>query len=175
MKRTILFSIFIFLMTFQVMLDAQTWTAQISDVSDDLKAVHFASSTVGGVVGANGAIVTTTNGGASWSPQNSGTTVVLHNIYFASNSIAWAVGNSGTILHTIDGGITWIPQTSGNTKFLFDVFFVSSTTGWVVGESGIILYTIDGGNDMDTTIIRNYANFKRCFLCLRKPGMGGGK
>jgi len=122
------------------------WLVQTSGVTTYLQAIHFASSNVGGAVGANGRIVTTSNGGDLWSVQNSGTTVQLWDIHFISESSAWVVGNSGTILYTSNGGSTWTPQVSGTTKDIYDVFFASPNKGWVVGRDGLILNTIDGGN-----------------------------
>ncbi len=128
------------------------WQVQNSGVSANFKAIHFASSTVGGAVGTDGTIVTTSNGGDLWNVQNSGTTAQLWDIHYISDSSAWVVGNSGTILYTSNGGSTWTPQVSGTNNFLFDVFFVSPLIGWVVGSDGLILNTVNGGTTWTTQI-----------------------
>jgi hypothetical protein len=50
------------------------WTRLSSGTSAFLEAVSFADASHGWAVGDNGAVVTTTNGGATWTAQISGTT-----------------------------------------------------------------------------------------------------
>jgi photosystem II stability/assembly factor-like uncharacterized protein len=59
---------------------------------------------VGWADGTAGAIVHTSNGGASWSSQNSGSASELRNITFVDPNNGWAVGLGGTILHTVNSG-----------------------------------------------------------------------
>src|SRR5262249_52363407 len=79
----------------------------------DFLAVAFADAAVGGAVGAGGAVLKTTDGGATWTPQPSGTAAPLFGVAAASADAAWAVGAGGTVLHTVDGGATWRAQRSG--------------------------------------------------------------
>ena len=135
----------------------------------DLAGVAFANATDGWAVGISsdpvsqapfGAIIATTDGGATWTEQNSGTAKPLSAVSFANALDGWAVGGSGSdngtpvtgnvIIATIDGGLTWNVQTSGATAdtVLTGVAFANASDGCAVGynaSGGVILTTTNGG------------------------------
>src|SRR5262245_11276856 len=78
------------------------------------------------VVGEDGTILATDDGGATWTLRETGTTARLRAVSFAG-STGWAVGDSGTILKTEDGGTTWTAQESGVSVTLRGVFAVDAT------------------------------------------------
>ncbi|MEJ5296491.1 MAG: YCF48-related protein [Armatimonadota bacterium] len=128
------------------------WEIQTSGTTANLNAISmvvFATgfgSTTGYVVGDNGTILKTTNGGAEWVAQTSGTTAKLNSVYAVTALAAYAVGDGGTILRTTDGGATWTSLNSGTTANLRSVYFRDVQTGWVVGDGGVTLRTLNGGN-----------------------------
>ena len=124
---------------------ATAWSPQTSGVTTDLDGVAFTDAASGWAVGASGAILATTDGGATWKAQTSGTNRSLYAVTFTGATSGWAVGAFGTILATTDGGATWTAQTSGVTTDLYCVTSVSATDAWAVGASGAILATTDGG------------------------------
>ncbi|MEO0249440.1 MAG: YCF48-related protein, partial [candidate division WOR-3 bacterium] len=109
----------------------------------DFKDVFFTDINNGWIIGDNGTIINTTNGGKTWENQNSGTTANLNRIQFINNKEGWIVGDKGTLLQTIDGR-NWRLQTltQGN---LVDLHFPDKYNGWIVGEAGAIYYTSDAG------------------------------
>jgi Photosynthesis system II assembly factor YCF48 len=107
--------------------------------------VAFVNSWSGIVVGENGIIATTTNGGINWNERNSETKVTLRDVAAIGLKHAWVVGDNGTILSTTDGGVTFTTRNSGTNQLLEAVTFVSLDKGWVVGTLGTILSTNDGG------------------------------
>ena len=134
--------LFLFLVVTQICFAQWFWQNHLPQ-GNNLKAVYFVSSTVGGAVGDFGTILRTTDGGTTWTSQTSGTTSDLWDVSFIDANTGIAVG--GTILRTIDGGTTWTSQTSGTTRILFGVSFTDADTGTAVGGSGTILRTTDGG------------------------------
>ena len=110
-----------------------------------LFAVAFPDATHGWAVGEGGAILVTTNGGATWSKQSSGTFATFWGVAFSDATHGWAVGEGGLILATTNGGATWSARGSGTSELLYDVAFSDATHGWAVGEGGTILATTDGG------------------------------
>lgn len=134
------------------------WYFQSSWVSDLLESVFFTDTNNGWVVGWNGVILHTTNGGNKWTPQISGTSKNLHSVHFPDDSNGWAVGEDGTILHTTNEGIEWSFQSSGTSGYLTSVFFTDTSNGWAVGWQygpplvSIILHTEDGGNSWFTQL-----------------------
>ena len=85
------------------------------------------------VVGEDGRIIRTTDGGENWDLPISGVTNNLNSVFFANSDTGWAVGDWGIILKSTDGGITWKKTNSGTDNWLFDVFFINANVGWAVG------------------------------------------
>lgn len=111
-----------------------------------IKSVDFpVDNQTGWVVGRNGLIMRTLDGGLNWDVEESGETVTLWSLVMLDNSHGCTVGNGGLILITDDGS-TWqrvYPPTSND---LFGVFFVDAGTGFCCGASGTILKTVNGGS-----------------------------
>ena len=126
-----------------------TWTALVIDPptsAGNYQACFIASSIIYFVVGNNGKIFSTVDGGATPWVEDHDSANQLKGIFMTNTVIGWAVGTNGEILKTTDGS-TWVAQTSGVATQLNDVFFVDANIGWVIGDSGTILKTIDGGTN----------------------------
>ncbi|MBE0572719.1 MAG: hypothetical protein IH618_14345 [Ignavibacteriaceae bacterium] len=135
-------SALIILLSFTGLVNAQ-WQALSSPTQNDLWSVCFSDTNNGWVVGENGTIIHTTDGGLTWQFQTSGISSPLYSVFFIDNNTGWVVGDFGVILHTSNGGMNWNSQ-SGVTNFqLWDVHFVNSNIGWAVG--GRIIHTTNGG------------------------------
>lgn len=100
------------------------------------------------VVGDNGAIFVTYNGGTTWqnksiSPSKSLKKVVkdVHNFGF------YTVGTGGAIYTSSNFGQSWQPRNSGTTKTLRDILVsgINSDSAIVVGDDGTVRYTNNGG------------------------------
>lgn len=120
------------------------------ELVDNLYGVSAGSVNNVWVVGENGKIVNTTDGGENWTKQ---TTIGAQNLNSVSavggdTTTAWAVGGSATsatILKTTDGS-TWDSQGApGGVTALNDVSALNENTVWAVGAGGTIIKTIDGG------------------------------
>jgi photosystem II stability/assembly factor-like uncharacterized protein len=116
----------------------------------------FLDAQRGWVVGGAGAIMHTTDGGATWVRQRVtdgerlwGRKVIippnLLRVTFVTAQEGWVVGAEGTLLHTRDGSASWRVGPRPTTADLFDVRFVTSQIGLIVGDRGLILRTRDGG------------------------------
>ncbi|MCK4339914.1 MAG: T9SS type A sorting domain-containing protein, partial [Candidatus Cloacimonetes bacterium] len=116
------------------------------------------------VVGTNGKIYHTSDGGVNWNSQNTGTDNYISDVYFIDSNIGWAVGEYGLILNTTDGGDNWIAQTSGTTFSIKDVFFIDNYNGWAVGVMGLILHTVDGGNNWQIQTYGTYTNLNGVYF-----------
>ncbi|MDX9892147.1 MAG: YCF48-related protein [Bacteroidales bacterium] len=127
-------------------------------LSQHLNDIYFVSPTTGFVVGTNGSIGKSIDGGFNWVVLNSGVSQTLYSVQFTSPSIGFAVGAAGTILKTTDSGSTWIPKTSNTTESLRDIHFVNPNIGYIVGTNGTILYTVDAGENwtQQSTTFQNH-------------------
>jgi len=73
------------------------------------------------IVGAEGALLTSKDGGQSWERRSIAqrgdlSWFDLYSIRFANDGqTGWIGGEGGLVLKTTDGGQTWNPQTSGTT------------------------------------------------------------
>jgi len=114
---------------------AQGYLYQFLGAEKYFLGVSFPDSAHGTVVGVNGVILHTTDGGASWSTQLSHTTKNLSAVSFPDASHGTVVGDDGTVLRTSDGGQTWSYPSGGSGLRLAGVSFVDSAFGVAVGSA----------------------------------------
>jgi photosystem II stability/assembly factor-like uncharacterized protein len=112
-----------------------TWTS----VEFNLKDVNFINDTAGWIVGSNGIMLKTTDGGSKWNYIHTGTTASLNSVYFTDQYTGFVVGEKNTIRKTDDGGgsNTWISQNKGFNN-LNSIYMMDSNNGFIVGDAGII-------------------------------------
>jgi photosystem II stability/assembly factor-like uncharacterized protein len=96
-----------------------TWTLQLLLPGISLNDWVFVDAQHGWVVGDDGTVVATSDGGSNWSYLNSGTILDLYSVTFRDASNGWAVGEQGTVIHTADGGAHWDTQLPGDGYSLF--------------------------------------------------------
>lgn len=138
----------------------RTWK-RVWSSRDFLTDITFINAQDGWVVGAEGFMARTIDGGETWISVEGPSGVQLNSIFFINDKRGWAVGDSGVIIYTIDGGETWeralITQLDSPSPRLASVSFASELQGWAVGgipyddlncspePSNVILETNDGG------------------------------
>jgi photosystem II stability/assembly factor-like uncharacterized protein len=130
-----------------------TWNNQTSGISTGLFDVIFLDSNTGTVVGANGIILRTFNGGIDWF-QQAGPGQWLYSVDFSSADTGYAAGAGGTILYTEDGGQNWINQNTGTTDRFSGIAMSTSSNVTAVGIEGMIMQTTDGGNTWEPYVQR---------------------
>ena len=109
--------------------------ARKSNAEQPLFAVHFANLTHGWIVGTNGLILHTTDGGKTWLRQQSTVNQSLRDVAFRDENRGWAVGEKGLILHTTDGGNMWSRYPTPAQYNLQDIH-LHKNAGWIVGAKG---------------------------------------
>ena len=123
------------------------WIEQFSDnVAGRYNAIFFSDINNGWIVGDNGKVVKTTNGGGDWNyVTNSGINPAERSktVFFLGANNGWisskdGAGN-GTIQHTTDGGASWVTQTTplnnpqgGNS--IYSIYFVDAQNGWLTAS-----------------------------------------
>lgn len=150
------------------------WMLQESETQKNLSSIHFNDSQNGWIVGDNGTILRTSDGGITWvlQPQKvsrivntstgpkrvSGSDIRnLSGIQFANSQIGWIISTTNALIRrTNNGGQTWhytkdrpttyLTPPPRSRKSLVAMHFINETTGWVVGGFGAILKTTDGGD-----------------------------
>ncbi|AWA28881.1 hypothetical protein HYN48_01585 [Flavobacterium magnum] len=122
------------------------WTAQNSGVNSDLKGVCCISENAVVVVGANGTILKTTDGGMNWNQKTPVNSSDLQKVQFANGLAGFAIGASGTLLKTTDAGETWTAMDTGETADFYGLSVLDETTFYISGDNGTIKKSADGGS-----------------------------
>jgi len=128
-----------------------------------LFGVHFIDAKEGWVVGDDGAILHSIDGGKTWEDQASGVKASLRGVYFFDELTGWVVGREekpygggsiGVVLFTRDGGFKWQRLLENSLPGLNAVRFTDRKTGVMLGDgldpfgSGMFR-TTDGGRSWD--------------------------
>lgn len=112
-----------------------------------MRSVDFQNALNGVVVGNQGTVYCTHDGGSSWvSPSGTGTST-LNRVAFAGTDHGWAVGAGGTVVRFDFSSDSWSVQYSNTTMELLGVFALDANTGWAVGMGGHVIRTYNGGNN----------------------------
>ena len=109
-------------------------------------SLSFPSPQTGYVLLADGALLRTTDGGATFTAGGAIPDSAA-DIFFTDSSTGFAVtraSTGGAIYRTTDGGGTWFQRTTSD-QALDGVYFPSAGTGYAVGAANTVLKTTDGG------------------------------
>ncbi|MHA2091200.1 MAG: ABC transporter permease subunit [Candidatus Kariarchaeaceae archaeon] len=139
------------------------WDEQESTVSTDLFDVVSVNQSYAWVVGENGVVIQTSDGG-NWTEETTPISDDLHSIDFLNRTFM-AVGSGGTVItKTIDGN--WI-DVSPTTDIIFrsvsivkaDNSTTQKTTAFIAGENGEIWKTNDGGTIWENKVLGTSSDF----------------
>lgn len=116
-------------------------------------SVHFSDVNNGWIVGADGLILKTSNGGNTWAYiTNAGLTSAYKSktVFFINANTGWiGIKEDGTqtvkVLYTKNGGTTWSWQPVPGEHSLFSIHFFDAYNGGMTGDNGAIYHTITGG------------------------------
>lgn len=127
--------------------EQEVWTPQKSDVKDHLTAVQFLDASNGYVLGENGLVLKTADGGATWVPIYPIAVAgkQLRGLSFLDPLQGYAISDKA-LYKTADGGMTWEEVhdfAAEHGDQLRTVRFLTPSAGFVVGAKGVY-QTIDG-------------------------------
>lgn len=174
MKKSILF---LLLIICNIAYAQFGWYRQNSNSTNLVGGVHMFDDNKAIVVGFNGLVRTTTNGGTNWALTSVGISSNLHKVSFMNNLIGIIVGELGVILYTSNGGATW-NSTGSVSNNLNDVRYVevggeASNTAYITGTNGLILKSTNGGlnwnslNSGTTQMLNDvsFSDFNTGYVC----------
>ncbi len=103
-----------------------------------LNALYFADQDRGWVVGDNGFVARTDDGGRRWSVQTAAVAADLTAVHFVDRSSGFLLGQrtngfGSVVLSTLDGGESWKLEQAVENDLLKDLFVGQSGTVWAVG------------------------------------------
>ncbi len=120
------------------------WVSLPSNTVNSLNDITFTSLDTGFIVGDNGIILRTTNGGNSWSKISNPLKYNLNTIHFPSKIVGYTNG-----LKTINGGITWDSLKTIYNRFINSYFFINESIGFLASSNTYYAKTINGGLTWD--------------------------
>lgn len=133
------------------------WTKQNLNSFAWYKDIFFLNDQKGWIVGTDGVILSTENGGTTWTQSKKFTTDSIQQVYFANEWNGWllcerniyARGNNPTsyVRRTTDGGITWekIEFEDGGRERVTKLFFSPDGIGRAFGEGGVFFKLQEDG------------------------------
>lgn len=118
----------------------QTWSIAYDRLGQVGLANTMASASVGIVVGDNGLILRSTDGGSTWATVASGTTLPLKSVGCLTATLCLAGGFDGVLLRSTDGGATWsvarVPVTAGGSQ-IRTISRINDTTAVLAVDDGL--------------------------------------
>jgi photosystem II stability/assembly factor-like uncharacterized protein len=97
------------------------------------------------ILGDDGTVVRTSNGGTSFVVSNP-TTKVLYDVSMGSRNAAVITGH-GIIMSTSNGGATWTTSTTPGSADVYSAHMVDATTGYAGTDWWGLWKTVDGGQN----------------------------
>ena len=129
--------------------EAHKFVPSVIEPRDSMYGITAAGEKGLWIVGNNGKIARSKDGGISWINQESGTTEHLQGVTAWDENRAVAVGNGGVVVVTKDGGKSWktpeVPRSEVANK-LIKVKAQGKGRAWAVGAMGMVLSTEDWGD-----------------------------
>ncbi len=116
------------------------WADPIS-ISEPFRDIAFFGPDTGLVVGDQGVVATTVDGGNNWVDRSLNTDSSLSGLSMIDSETGWAVGESGVTYYTTDGGHNWTKDfSSTQSSWYHDVHAVDASNVWAVGNGGVVIY-----------------------------------
>lgn len=126
----------------------QTLPTTYGNVQD----IFFLDNQNGWIVGENGLVFRTSNGGSTWQDKSitGGDVPSFYFVSFSSLTQGIALGRSSyyygfAIAQTTDGGDNWLVQYSGLQNSMYGADRIDNSTVVTVGDQGLVLKTSDEG------------------------------
>ena len=123
-------------------------------VEGDLQDVYCIDQKQAWLVGRNGLILYTTDGGKKWTKKeiNTENPVDFLRVYFRGEKLGFITGTlparwgvRAVLFVTQDGGLTWESIDPGVRSYLTGIWMIDNKVGFMVGANNAYLQTNDGG------------------------------
>ncbi|MFN3560988.1 MAG: VPS10 domain-containing protein [Chloroherpetonaceae bacterium] len=126
----------------------ETWeTFSLASATTRFTSLQFLDNQIGFLVGSNGTILKTTDGGTTWDSKTPAFVDNFNAVSFRDNQVGFVVGKNGKVQRTTNGGDTWteIHNPAWNNKEIFSVS-VKGNLVYIAGEDGLAFKSTDAGN-----------------------------
>jgi serine/threonine-protein kinase len=120
------------------------WQLKPLGIENNLYSIYFINNFSGVIVGSDGLILKSSDGGQNWHKINIKSKADLYSICYV-NGRTYCVGENGTVLKSNSNFQIWDRINTNTHETFFDINFVDDNTGFITGSSGVILKSDDGG------------------------------
>jgi len=124
--------------------------------------IDFTDSDNGIIVGWNGLILKTENGGIDWKKVESNTNKYLRSVSL-SNGDGVACGGSGDILFSSNNGESWQIIKTGFVGSLSGIKFLDKKNILGVGTKGRLIFSNNGGKNFKIVTTKTFVNFTKLY------------
>ena len=131
----------------------RTWTKVLRPRKALLASLDFVSARTGFVLGQDGQLFKTRNGGRRWADLSGVGSDDATGMAFSSESRGYLTlsgfgeDSSGYVLRTTDGGRTWRPQlVSSETPRAEGLAAIGADAAFLLADSSVLLFTTSGGD-----------------------------
>ena len=131
---------------------------QSSIQSQSFNSIYSTNGTILWLVGNNGLIYRSGDGGQSFSDKSQGT--ANYNSISGAPGLIFICGSAGTLLKSTNQGVNFTQSIINAGENLTSVFFFDASTGWISTGTGKIYYSTNGGNNwsQQNSPTANYLN-----------------
>jgi len=146
-----------------------TWEDVSPATTEDLYGIHFLDTNRGIVVGDNGAVATTVNGGSAWTARTV-STFTAKNVKCCAQTdtyIMVVAGVEGRMAYSLDGGDTWTQKTTALTASdtITALMFSETNFGYYTADTGDVYRTDDGGYSWEAMDITANSGLNGVWAC----------
>src|SRR5690606_2661379 len=126
------------------------WTVKLSGRANDYTGVQFLTDLRGYVIGQDGLILLTGNGGTSFSDRSRPLSLPFNALYFTGNNTGFVSGNNGNIISSTNSGSSSTALNTGTNRNVYGMYFFDINVGYVTGSRGYIAKTDNRGVNWQT-------------------------
>ncbi len=125
----------------------QTWRSVSTNVDQTLTGIFMLNDLVGWVVGYDGIILKTNDGGVTWSVLRKPTLdePPFFAVWFQDEAIGVVVGADSRTYRTNDGGLSWDQINIDAQAHLYAITHSADNALWIIGENSTLYQSVNAG------------------------------
>ena len=123
-----------------------SWTAQTTNVVDDLRSIHAWSASKATASANDGKVIETADGGQTWIPMSTGAPGTITQVRYSTSGIMTGIGLGGYVGYRSpdqEGG-GWNAVNAGTSTDLYAMTHLSNDVMVVAGDGGVIVRSSGG-------------------------------
>ena len=139
------FLIILVLLSSEFVFSQLNWTIINSGTSNKLNDIQFTSLYIGYIVGENGTVLKTIDGGNNWLNVSINSAEFINSISFLNDNVGY-LATQNRIYKTINGGLNWTIETVDLVNNFNTIKFLTEEIGFI-GTNGKIFKTVDSSQN----------------------------